>query len=46
VCAPEPHQQLASNLEYVDIARKEGGRAAFGCQTLQRETPGFYHGRR
>jgi len=35
-------RQLAQNLEYVDIAKDEGGTLAFGGEVLQRETPGFY----
>ena len=35
-------RQLAQNLKYVEIARSEGGHVAFGGETVQRETPGFY----
>jgi len=35
-------RQLAQNLKYVDLARREGGTLAFGGEVLQRETPGFY----
>ena len=35
-------RQLSGNLEYVDIARNEGGRVVFGGGALERETPGFY----
>jgi len=35
-------RQLAQNLKYVDLARREGGTLAFGGDVLERETPGFY----
>jgi len=35
-------RQLAGNLEYVGIARREGGRVVCGGGVLERETPGFY----
>lgn len=35
-------RQLAQNLEYVDIAVREGATLAFGGEALERETPGFY----
>ena len=35
-------RQLAQNLEYVELARREGGTLAFGGEALQRDTPGFY----
>jgi acyl-CoA reductase-like NAD-dependent aldehyde dehydrogenase len=35
-------KQLEQNLEYVDIARKEGATVHFGGMRLQRETEGFY----
>lgn len=35
-------RQLAQDLDYVDIARAEGGRIAFGGERLNREKPGFY----
>ena len=34
--------QLAQNLKYVDIARREGGKVAFGGEAVTRATPGFY----
>jgi acyl-CoA reductase-like NAD-dependent aldehyde dehydrogenase len=34
--------QLAKNLEYVEIARAEGGRVAYGGQRLSRQKNGFY----
>lgn len=34
-------QQLAQNLRYVDIARREGG-VVFGGEAVERRTPGFY----
>ena len=34
-------RQLVQNLEYVDIARKEGGEV-YGGERLERETPGYY----
>lgn len=34
--------QLDQDLEYIALARQEGGTIAFGGQLLQRETPGFY----
>jgi aldehyde dehydrogenase (NAD+) len=35
-------RQLAQDLDYVDIARGEGGKVAFGGERLNREKPGFY----
>jgi aldehyde dehydrogenase (NAD+) len=35
-------RQLAQNLEYVNIAKGEGGTIAFGGDAVQRRTPGFY----
>jgi acyl-CoA reductase-like NAD-dependent aldehyde dehydrogenase len=35
-------RQLAQNLKYVELARREGGTLAFGGEALQRDTPGFY----
>lgn len=35
-------RQLAQDLDYVDIARSEGGKVAFGGERLNREKPGFY----
>ncbi|WP_439530962.1 aldehyde dehydrogenase family protein [Pannonibacter sp.] len=35
-------RQLAQDLDYVDIARAEGGKVAFGGERLNREKPGFY----
>ncbi len=35
-------RQLAQNLKYVDIARREGGTLSFGGDVLRRESPGFY----
>ena len=34
--------QLKQNLEYVELAKKEGGVLACGGEQLQRETQGFY----
>ncbi|MEO8039448.1 MAG: aldehyde dehydrogenase family protein, partial [Betaproteobacteria bacterium] len=34
--------QLNQDLSYIDIARKEGGKLAFGGNVLERETEGFY----
>lgn len=34
--------QLAKDLEYVDIARKEGGSVAYGGERLKRQKNGFY----
>jgi aldehyde dehydrogenase (NAD+) len=35
-------RQLAQNLKYLDIARREGGTLACGGDAVQRRTPGFY----
>ncbi|HEX7689924.1 MAG TPA: aldehyde dehydrogenase family protein [Burkholderiaceae bacterium] len=35
-------RQLAQNLQYVDIAKAEGGELVFGGERLERATPGFY----
>ena len=35
-------RQLAGNLKYIDIARAEGGKLAFGGEPLERATAGFY----
>lgn len=34
--------QLNQDLSYIDIAKKEGGKLAFGGSLLKRETEGFY----
>lgn len=34
--------QLNQDLSYIDIAKKEGGKLAFGGNQLKRETDGFY----
>ncbi|MDX3805408.1 MAG: aldehyde dehydrogenase family protein [Bosea sp. (in: a-proteobacteria)] len=34
--------QLDQDLKYIQIAKDEGGRLAFGGELLKRETPGFY----
>jgi aldehyde dehydrogenase (NAD+) len=34
--------QLKTDLEYIDIAKKEGAKLAWGGELLNRETPGFY----
>ncbi|BCZ84752.1 dehydrogenase [Paraburkholderia terrae] len=34
--------QLEQNLKYIQIARDEGGKLAFGGELLKRATPGFY----
>ncbi len=35
-------RQLAQNLKYVDLAKREGGELAFGGDVVERATPGFY----
>jgi alpha-ketoglutaric semialdehyde dehydrogenase len=35
-------RQRAQNLKYLDIARREGGKLAYGGDAVQRKTPGFY----
>ena len=35
-------KQLAQDLSYLDIGRKEGAKLAFGGRRLERSTPGFY----
>ena len=35
-------RQLAQNLKYVEIGRREGGELVFGGEALARATPGFY----
>jgi aldehyde dehydrogenase (NAD+) len=35
-------KQLAQNLRYVDVAKEEGARLAWGGERLNRDTPGFY----
>jgi NAD-dependent aldehyde dehydrogenases len=35
-------RQLAQDIDYIDIGRKEGATLAFGGERLNRETPGFY----
>ncbi|HSW04279.1 aldehyde dehydrogenase family protein [Aquabacterium sp.] len=35
-------KQLEQNLNYVAIARKEGGQLAFGGEAVERDTQGFY----
>jgi acyl-CoA reductase-like NAD-dependent aldehyde dehydrogenase len=35
-------RQLAQNLKYVELAKREGGTLAFGGDAVQRKTPGFY----
>jgi len=35
-------RQLSQNLQYVDIARREGGELLFGGDVVERATPGFY----
>ena len=35
-------RQLAQNLQYLEIAKKEGGTLAFGGDAVQRKTPGYY----
>ncbi len=34
--------QLDQNLKYIQIAKDEGGKLAFGGELLKRDTPGFY----
>ncbi len=34
--------QLKTDLDYIDIAKKEGAKLAWGGELLNRETPGFY----
>ncbi|MBB4093460.1 aldehyde dehydrogenase family protein [Ochrobactrum pecoris] len=34
--------QLAQDMDYIEIGRKEGAKLAFGGERLNRETPGFY----
>lgn len=34
--------QLAKNMEYVDVAKQQGGKLAFGGDRLQRDKDGFY----
>ena len=36
------NSQLAQDMDYVDIGRKEGATIAFGGERLERATPGFY----
>jgi len=35
-------KQLAQNLRYVDVAKEEGAKLAWGGDRLNRDTPGFY----
>jgi alpha-ketoglutaric semialdehyde dehydrogenase len=35
-------RQLAQNLRYLDVARRQGGRVAFGGERVTRDKPGFY----
>ncbi|WP_416798408.1 aldehyde dehydrogenase family protein [Ciceribacter azotifigens] len=35
-------RQLAQDMDYIEIGRKEGANLAFGGERLNRETPGFY----
>ncbi len=34
--------QLAQDMDYIELGRKEGAKLAFGGERLNRETPGFY----
>ena len=36
------NSQLAQDMDYIDIGRKEGAKIAFGGERLERATPGFY----
>lgn len=35
-------KQLAQDLDYIEIGKKEGAKLAFGGERLERDTPGFY----
>lgn len=35
-------KQLQQDMDYIDIAKQEGAKLAFGGERIERETPGFY----
>jgi aldehyde dehydrogenase (NAD+) len=35
-------RQLKTDIDYIEIGKKEGAKLAFGGETISRETPGFY----
>ncbi len=35
-------RQMASNLEYLELAKKEGGKLAYGGEIIQEETEGYF----